>query len=220
MPPFNRHALQYLHKIGLAHKDVKPANVLFKDRVTYDMPHRNIHVKLADFGLARFTVDDGIDAATAKHHRSATLTKHGSALSRHLLRAEDFVYQPSEGTLEYMPPEAIRAEERRFVKLKVGAYERTHGRRKTVAVTPVGKKLLGEDAMPAAPPTLNLSIGKGKKKKQIPRSASTNSPHSHMPPAEVLVARYPFKWDSYVFHCVGVGVGHRSLNVTCVTVLH
>ena len=39
-------ALEYLHLQGIAHRDIKPTNILFKSR-------RPFHVKLADFGMAK-----------------------------------------------------------------------------------------------------------------------------------------------------------------------
>ncbi len=45
--------MQYLHSISLEHYDVKPENVLIKQTVRPNTPAKQIHVKIADFGLAR-----------------------------------------------------------------------------------------------------------------------------------------------------------------------
>lgn len=49
------YGLQYLHSINLEHKDIKPANILFKKKLNLHMSTSDIHVKIADFGIAKFT---------------------------------------------------------------------------------------------------------------------------------------------------------------------
>jgi serine/threonine protein kinase len=45
-------ALHYMHERGIVHRDIKPANILLAHS---DLPDRQFHAKLADFGIARLT---------------------------------------------------------------------------------------------------------------------------------------------------------------------
>ncbi|GAX10219.1 hypothetical protein FisN_3Lh416 [Fistulifera solaris] len=51
------HALQDIHKRGIAHKDIKPENILLFSTEE----SRSIHVKLCDFEMARVICQDGDD---------------------------------------------------------------------------------------------------------------------------------------------------------------
>ncbi|MDA8743399.1 protein kinase [Rubripirellula amarantea] len=69
-------ATHYLHGQGIIHRDIKPANILaYRDR------HR-LHIKLADFGLAKIFADSGFSGMTNE--------------------------QSVRGTLAYMSPEQFR----------------------------------------------------------------------------------------------------------------
>ena len=60
-------AIQYLHSIGVCHRDIKPENLLYLRKDSQIL-------KLIDFGISKFFVNDAEDAVR-------THTKAGSVLN-------------------------------------------------------------------------------------------------------------------------------------------
>eukprot|EP00591_Stephanopyxis_turris_P004521 CAMPEP_0195523432 /NCGR_PEP_ID=MMETSP0794_2-20130614/22619_1 /TAXON_ID=515487 /ORGANISM="Stephanopyxis turris, Strain CCMP 815" /LENGTH=1279 /DNA_ID=CAMNT_0040653435 /DNA_START=162 /DNA_END=4001 /DNA_ORIENTATION=- len=97
------YGMQYLHSIHLEHYDMKPENVLIKKRVRANTPAKHIHVKIADFGLARLVP-------------MSSRTTPSTPLRRGAREAGWEDIRPAAGTFEYMPPEILRFEENRHLR--------------------------------------------------------------------------------------------------------
>eukprot|EP00750_Incisomonas_marina_P028728 INCI687.1.p1 GENE.INCI687.1~~INCI687.1.p1 ORF type:complete len:1206 (+),score=177.36 INCI687.1:205-3822(+) len=97
------YGMQYLHSINLEHYDMKPENVLIKKAVRSTTAAKHIHVKIADFGLARLVPMSSRKGASTPLRRGAVDAGW-----------EDM--RPAAGTFEYMPPEILRFERNRHVR--------------------------------------------------------------------------------------------------------
>jgi serine/threonine protein kinase len=81
-------ALAYMNAVGLAHRDVKPNNILLVHTPDPDNAgHNQLHAKLCDFGMAKDMRTDGHQSGTA--HHTGTI---GSLA----YRAPELLEQPSE----------------------------------------------------------------------------------------------------------------------------
>lgn len=66
-------ALQYMHLLGLVHRDLTPKNILLSDDMT---------VKVTDFGLSRSSLSEMSEKVVTYTHRAPELFK-GSAIYKH-----------------------------------------------------------------------------------------------------------------------------------------
>ncbi len=116
-------ALSYAHKHNLIHRDIKPANIMVLD---------NFHVKVMDFGIARF--------------ESSSLTRTGIAM----------------GTPSYISPEQLKGEEvtpsSDIFSLGVVLYEMLCGKKPFVgdSISNLIMKIINDD--PPVPSSINENI--------------------------------------------------------------
>ncbi len=127
-------ALAAAHDLGIVHRDIKPDNIIVLQR-TADEGHTGEHVKVCDFGIAKFTENTQVTAAEK-------LTSEGTII----------------GTPDYLSPEQARSDaidaRSDLYSMGVILFEAMTGRTPFRADTPLGVVLQHLDAEPPKPSTL------------------------------------------------------------------